>query len=65
MPSEFQIAWIKVSELTLQVVQSALEFVDAEDRLKIIAELDGQYLECVKQANANHVIQVSAQVYDL
>lgn len=41
------------------MVQTALDHVEDEARAKIIAELNGHYLECVKQANANHVIQVS------
>lgn len=41
------------------MVQTALDHVEDEARAKIIAELKGHYLECVKQANANHVIQVS------
>jgi hypothetical protein len=46
------------AELMRQVVQTALDHVEPELRFKIITELDGKYLECVKQANANHVIQV-------
>jgi hypothetical protein len=42
-----------------QVVQKALERVEKDQKLSIIAELDGKIVDCVKSANANHVIQVS------
>lgn len=42
-----------------QVVQKALERVEKDQKLSIIAELDGKIVDCVKSANANHVIQAS------
>jgi len=53
----------RVLPLSLQmygcrVVQKAiLESVDAETQTLLINELDGHVLECVKDQNANHVIQ--------
>jgi mRNA-binding protein PUF3 len=40
-----------------QVVQKALEHVLFEQRDKLVAEIAGHVIECVKSANANHVIQ--------
>lgn len=39
-------------------MQKALEHVLVDQRDKLIAELDGHIIECVKSSNANHVIQV-------
>lgn len=41
------------------MVQKALDKVDQDQKLSMIAELEGKIVECVKSANANHVIQVS------
>ncbi|WOO81346.1 Pumilio 2 [Vanrija pseudolonga] len=40
-----------------RVMQKALEHVLVDQREKLIAELNGHIIECVKSANANHVIQ--------
>lgn len=45
-----------------QVVQKALDRVDQEQKLSIIAELDGKIVACVKSSNANHVVQASLLV---
>ncbi|KAI9637972.1 armadillo-type protein, partial [Dioszegia hungarica] len=39
-----------------RVVQKALERVEKDQKLSIIAELDGKIVDCVKSANANHRI---------
>lgn len=39
------------------MVQKALEHVLFEQREKLVAEIAGHVIECVKSANANHVIQ--------
>lgn len=38
-------------------MQKALEHLLLEQREKLIAELDGHIIDCVKSSNANHVIQ--------
>lgn len=45
--------------LTWQVMQKALEHLGLHQREKLVAELDGHIIDCVKSSNANHVIQVS------
>lgn len=41
-----------------RVMQTALEHALPEDRQKLVTELDGHIIDCVKSSNANHVIQV-------
>lgn len=41
-----------------QVVQKAFEHILKEQRDKLVEELRGRVLDCVKDSNGNHVIQV-------
>ncbi|MQM12111.1 hypothetical protein Taro_045024 [Colocasia esculenta] len=40
-----------------RVIQKALEVVDVEQQTKIVLELDGSIMKCVRDQNGNHVIQ--------
>lgn len=53
-----------VLQLSLQmygcrVVQKALEYVLVDQQVRLIKELDGHVLKCARDAQSNHVIQVS------
>lgn len=50
-------ALLTLSITNTQVVQKALEHVLPEQRERLVTELVGHVIECVKSANANHVIQ--------
>jgi pumilio RNA-binding family len=40
-----------------RVIQKGLESMDQDGQLKIINEMSGQVLKCVKDQNGNHVVQ--------
>ena len=42
---------------TIMIDFQVLEAVDAELQIRLISELDGHVIECVKDQNGNHVIQ--------
>lgn len=43
--------------VTLAVFIQAIEVVDLDQQTKMVAELDGNIMRCVRDQNGNHVIQ--------
>jgi pumilio RNA-binding family len=53
---------LQVLSLSLQlyscrVIQKALEVLPLEQKIGMVAELDGALMRCVRDQNGNHVIQ--------
>ena len=58
--------FLKVVELALhmygcRVVQVAIQETTGEQQARLVSELQGHVMECVRDQNANHVLQMSVQ----
>ncbi|KAF5780527.1 putative armadillo-like helical, pumilio domain-containing protein [Helianthus annuus] len=46
-----------------RVIQKAIEVVGLDQQTKMVTELDGHVMRCVRDQNGNHVIQKLLNVY--
>ncbi|KAK0563681.1 mRNA binding protein puf3 [Tilletia horrida] len=60
-----QILSLSLGTYGCRVVQTALEKIELADKIAVAEELRGYILQCVKDQNANHVIQKVVQEMDV
>lgn len=56
-PSLLQVLSLSLQLYSCRVIQKALEVLPLEQKIGMVAELDGALMRCVRDQNGNHVIQ--------
>jgi hypothetical protein len=56
-PNLLQVLSLSLQLYSCRVIQKALEVLPLEQKISMVAELDGALMRCVRDQNGNHVIQ--------